>query len=169
MKGLHQGLSRLADQITQTASQSAQQVSAMSTNMEQMADRLGQVRSDAEAAARRLEARVAELEEDSRSRFAAFEAESQRVLDQRLAAVEKTANFNTNALDHALERLEAQAGIRAGDQAELQKRHAETDGAIGRIEESIERLEARTADPAVDRRLDSIERALGSLVSRWDL
>jgi localization factor PodJL len=168
VKGLHQGLSRLADQITQTASQSAQQVSTMSTNMEQMAGRLGQVRADAEAAARRLEERVAGMEDDSRGRFAAFEAECQRILDQRLSAVEKTANFNTNALDHALERLEAQAGIRAGDQAELQKRHAETDGAIGRIEESIEQLEARTADPAVDRRLDSIERALGSLVSRLE-
>jgi localization factor PodJL len=82
--------------------------------------------------------------------------------------VEKAAQFNTNALDHALERLEAQAGVRAGDQAELQKRHAETDGAISRIEESIERLETKTSDPQVERRLDSIERALGSLVSRLE-
>ncbi len=168
VKGLHQGLSRLADQITQTANQSAQQVTAISGNLEQMAGRLGQVRTEVEATTRRLEARVSAIEEESRNRFSAFEAEIQRNLDQRLAAVEKSAQFNTNALDHALERLEAQAGIRAGDQAELQKRHAETDGAISRIEESIERLEARTSDPAMERRLDSIERALGSLVSRLE-
>ena len=133
-----------------------------------MAGRIGQVRSDVEGTTRRLEARVAEVEEETRNRFAAFEAETARTLDQRLAAVEKASHFNTNALDHALERLEAQAGVRAGDQAELQKRHAETDGAISRVEESLERLEAENADPALERRLDSIERALGSLVSRLE-
>jgi localization factor PodJL len=168
VKALHQGLSRLADQITQTATQSAQQAAIVAGNLEQMAGRIGQVRSDVEGTTRRLEARVAEVEEETRNRFAAFEAETARTLDQRLAAVEKASHFNTNALDHALERLEAQAGVRAGDQAELQKRHAETDGAISRVEESLERLEAENADPALERRLDSIERALGSLVSRLE-
>jgi localization factor PodJL len=168
VKALHQGLSRLADQITQTASQSAQQVSTISGGMEQLANRLGQVRSESEAAARRTDARVSAMEEENRTRFAAFEAETGRTLDQRLAAVEKASHFNTNALDHALERLEAQAGVRAGDQAELQKRHAETDGAISRLEESLEALEARSADTSLERRLDSIERALGSLVSRLE-
>ena len=200
VKALHQGLSRLADQITQTASQSAQQVSTMSGGMEQLANRLGQVRSDSEAATRRTDARVAAMEEENRTRFAAFEAETARTLDQRLAAVEKASHFNTNALDHALERLESQAGVRAGDQAELQKRHAETDGAISRLEESLDALEARnageqaelqkrhaetdgaisrleeslealdtrSANTTLERRLDSIERALGSLVSRLE-
>ena len=168
VKALHQGLSRLADQITQTANQSAQQVSAISGNMEQLAGRLGQVRTDVEATARRLEARVAAAEEESRNRFAAFEAETGRTLDQRLAAVEKASQFNTNALDHALERLEAHAGLRAGDQSEFQRRHAETDGAISRLEESVEQLDARSTDPSLERRLDSIERALGSLVSRLE-
>ena len=186
VKALHQGLSRLADQITQTATQSAQQAAIVAGNLEQMAGRLGQVRSDVEGTARRLEDRLAEVEQDTRSRFAAFEAETTRTLNQRLAAVEtasqsgstsldqriaameKAAQFNTNALDHALERLEAQAGVRAGDQAELQKRNAETDGAIGHIEETLERLQAEHADPALERRLDSMERALGSLVSRLE-
>jgi len=78
------------------------------------------------------------MEEESGNRFAAFVAETARTLDQRLAAVEESSQFNTNALDHALERLEAQASARAGEQAELQKRHAETDGAISRLEESLE-------------------------------
>ena len=69
VKGLHQGLSRLADQISQTANQSAQQVTAISGNMEQMAGRLGQVRTEVEATTRRLEARVSGIEEESHSRF----------------------------------------------------------------------------------------------------
>ena len=44
VKGLHQGLSRLADQIGHTASQSATQVSALTSNLEQLAARLGQAR-----------------------------------------------------------------------------------------------------------------------------
>ena len=164
VKGLHLGLSRLADQISQAANQSAQQVAAISGNLEQMAGWLGQVRTEFEATTRRLEARVSAIEEKTNTGISAFDAEIQRNLDQRLVAVEKSVQFNTNAL----EQLEAQAGIRAGDQAELQKRHAETDGAISRIEESIKRLEAHNDDPAMERRLDSIERALGSLVSRME-
>ena len=41
VKALHHGLSRLADQITHTANQSAQQVSSISGNLEQLAGRLG--------------------------------------------------------------------------------------------------------------------------------
>ncbi len=162
--GLHQGLSRLADQISQTANQSAQQVSAISSNLEQMAEWLGQVHTEVEAATRRLDARVSVIEEKTHTGFSAFEVEIQRDLDQRLVAVEKSAQFNANAL----EQLEAQASIRAGYQAELQKRHAEADGAISRIEENIERLEAHNDDPAIERRLDSIERALASLVTRLE-
>src|SRR5580704_11935262 len=44
VKALHSGLSRLADQITQTANQSAGQVSALTGNLEQLAGRVGQVR-----------------------------------------------------------------------------------------------------------------------------
>jgi localization factor PodJL len=168
VKALHQGLSRLADQITQTANQSAQQVSSLSGSLEQLAGRLGQVRSEVETTAQRLESRVAAAEEETRTRFAAFEAQTARALDQRLAALEKASQFNTNALDHALERLEAQAGLRAADQAEIQKRHAETGGAISRLEESVERLDARGADPALERRLDGIERALANLVSQLE-
>jgi localization factor PodJL len=223
VKALHQGLSRVADQISHNATQSAQQVTAISGNLEQMANRLGQVRSDVEAVSNRLEARIsqiqdeyrghfsrieeetksriskieeenqsrfskieeettgriAKIEEENRSRLshiqeetkeriAAFETETQRGLDQRLAAVEKAAQYNTNALDHALERLEAQTETRAGDQVELQKHHAEIGGAISRIEETLEKLEAQPADPQVDKRLDSLERALSSLVNRLE-
>jgi len=41
VKALHQGLSRLADQITETANQSATQISSLSGNLETLAGRLG--------------------------------------------------------------------------------------------------------------------------------
>ena len=46
--------------------------------------------------------------------------------DARLAAAEKTAQFNTNALDHALEKIETSANQRATDQVEIQRRAAQT-------------------------------------------
>ena len=55
VKGLHQGLSRLADQIGHTANQSATQVSTLTSNLEQLAIRLGQARADAENATRALD------------------------------------------------------------------------------------------------------------------
>ena len=140
VKGLHQGLSRLADQITQTANQSAAQVTSLAGNLEQLATRLGQARAEAETA--------------------------NKALDQRLGAVEKAAQFSTNALDHALEKLEAQSTIRAGDLADLQKRDTATEVTIMRLEESIGRLEKR--EPVMERRLESIERSLGGIVARLD-
>ena len=142
VKALHQGLSRLADQITQTANQSATQVSSLAGNLEQMASRVGQLRADTENAAQALE--------------------------QRLGSVEKASQFNTNALDHALEKLEAQANIRAGDLAEAQKRETQTEVTIMRLEENLSRLENKSHDPALDRRLDGMDRALADIARRLE-
>jgi localization factor PodJL len=163
VKALHQGLSRLADQITQTANQSATQVSALTGNMEQLAGRVGQVRSDVESNTQALEQlthRVGQVRSD-------IEAATQP-LEQRLGSVEKASQFNTNALDHALERLEAQANIRAGDLAEAQKRETQSEVTIMRLEENLSRLEAKGHDPALDRRLEGIDRALGDIVTRLE-
>src|ERR1700761_8817786 len=62
VKGLHQGLSRLADQIGQTASHSSTQISTVASNLEQLAARLGQARADAEEAAWALEVRMVSAE-----------------------------------------------------------------------------------------------------------
>src|SRR5579871_2972294 len=67
VKGLHQGLSRLADQITTTASQSASQISALAGNVESVASQAGQARSEAEAATRAFEQRIAQIDERVRS------------------------------------------------------------------------------------------------------
>ena len=142
VKALHQGLSRLADQITATANNSATQVTTLTANLEQLAGRVGQARVDSEDADKALEARI--------------------------AAAEKTTQFNTNALDHALEKIEANANQRATDQVESQRRHAQAEESLNRLEDSIARLEMRLPDAAFERRLDGIEHSLGGMTQRLE-
>jgi localization factor PodJL len=137
VKALHQGLSRLADQITQSASQSASQISQLASNFEQLAARVGQARVDSE--------------------------DADKALEQRLSSAEKSAQFNTNALDHALEKIEAGANQRATDQVESQRRAAQTEESLNRLEDSIARLEMRLPDAAFERRLDDIEQSVEQL------
>ncbi len=145
IKGLHTGLSRLADQITQNAGQSATQISSLADNLEAVAGRLGQARSDAEGTARSLESRMASL-------------------DDRIYMVEKAAQSTAQALERALEKLDAHAA----PDPESERREAATAGAIARLEENVSRLETRGPDPDIDRRLTGIERNLGDLVERFD-
>src|SRR5665213_2632990 len=126
VKALHQGLSRLADQITATANNSASQVVQLTSNLEQMASRVGQARVDSEEGDKALDQRISATE---------------RALDARLSTAEKTAQFNTNALDHALEKIEASANQRATDQVENQRRGAAHEESLNRLEDSIARLE----------------------------
>ena len=274
VKALHQGLSRLADQITQTSNQSASQVSALAGNIEQLATRLGQLRADSESQGNVLEQRIAAVEKVSQINYnaldhvradseeadrslalriadvqsdierlshdnagalerlrseseAASNALDQRLgsvekglqagmnaldrtrseqqtsvgaleqrldsiekdleagasnlnrarseqqatvstLEQRLDSVEKASQLNANALDHVTEKLEAQAGSRAGDLAEAQKQKTNAEVAIMRLEENLGRLEQRGHDPVIDRRLDGFDRSLAELAAKTE-
>jgi localization factor PodJL len=153
VKALHQGLSRLADQITATANNSAGQVMQLTSNLEQLASRLGQARVDSENADRALDQRI-----DA----------SEKQTDARLSAVEKSAQFNTNALDHALEKIEASANQRATDQVENQRKAAAHEESLNRLEDSIARLEMRLPDAEFERRLDNIERSVNGMADRLE-
>jgi localization factor PodJL len=160
VKALHQGLSRLADQITATANNSATQVTQLAGNLEQLAGRVGQARVDAEDSHRQLEDGQRQLED--RINITAT------TLEQRLSGTEKTAQFNTNALDHALEKIEANANQRATDQVENQRRAAQSEESLNRLEDSIARLEMRLPDAEFERRLDGIERSVGGMADRLE-
>jgi localization factor PodJL len=164
VKALHQGLSRLADQITATANNSASQVMTLTANLEQLADRVGQARVDSEDADKALEARI---DASQHAAEAGLDALSHST-DARLSSVEKTAQFNTSALDHALERIEASATQRASDQVESQKRAAQHEETMHRLEDSIARLEMRLPDADFERRLDGIERSTSSMADRLE-
>jgi len=164
VKALHQGLSRLADQITATANNSASQVVQLTSNLEQMASRVGQMRVDSENAEKALDQRI-----DASERALGVRLEtSEKALDGRLSAAEKTAQFNTNALDHALEKIEASANQRATDQVENQRRSAQHEESLNRLEDSIARLEMRLPDAEFERRLDGIERSVSGMADRLE-
>jgi len=145
VKGLHTGLSRLADQITQTATQSATQIGSLADNLEAVAGRLGEARNDAEDTARHFESRMT-------------------ALDDRVYMVEKSAQNTSAALERALEKLEAHAAQKPEDV----RRNAETSDAIARLEDNVSRLDARGTDPLIDKRLDGIEKNLGDLIERLE-
>jgi localization factor PodJL len=167
VKALHQGLSRLADQIGQTATQSATQVTAVTQSLDQLAHRLGQVREDAEHGDTLLGARITESDARTEARLGDADLRFANT-DTRLANIEKTVQFATNALDHTLEKLEAQANQRANDQVEWQRRAGIAEENIVRLEETVARLERAGSDPAVDRRLDGIENSLHGMVARLE-
>jgi len=145
VKGLHQGLSRLADQISATANQSATQISALANNLESVAGRAGQARSESEAATRAFEQRISQI-------------------DERVRGVERLMQASQETIQHALTGLDA----RRDEDAAAARRASETAIAITRLEDKLARLEARGADPALDRRLSGIERSLSEIAARFD-
>ncbi|HTT98217.1 MAG TPA: hypothetical protein VMF58_09220 [Rhizomicrobium sp.] len=146
VKGLHTGLERLADQLSQNANQSASQISALATNLEAIAGRVGESRADSESTAQILEQRIA-------------------ALDDRIYAVEKAAQTNASAVERAIEALEA---AHRDHGAAAEHREAATSGVIARMQDSVNALEARGADPEIDRRLSGIEHSLSTIAERLD-
>ncbi|MBL6852632.1 MAG: SEL1-like repeat protein [Alphaproteobacteria bacterium] len=179
IKGLHQGLSRLADQITTTANHSASQIATLANSLEALAGRLAQARQEAEHTSHQLEQRISQL--DARvaqvshidrqinqidNQVAQIDQRLSHVsaLDDRLRSVERGMQSNSDAVSHALESIEA----RKDEEANQLRRDAETAGAIARLEDNFSRLEMRGPDPALDRRLSGIERSLSDIVTRFD-
>jgi localization factor PodJL len=176
VKALHQGLSRLADQMTASTGNSADQVVQLTSNLEQLAARVGQARLDMEGADKALEARINDsaaamgnrLDAIDRSMDARISALEPRIsaVDARVSTVEKMAQFNTNALDHALEKIETSANQRATDQVEIQQRAGRHEETLHKLEDSIARLEMRLPDAQFERRLDGIERSVGGMAGQ---
>jgi localization factor PodJL len=127
VKGLHQGLTRVADQVSQTANHSATQISSLADNLESVAGRMTTTRQDLDAVARAVDSRHAHMED-------------------RLRGVEKLVETNADDIT----------------------RVAANTSAVARLEASIGRLEGRTTDPAVERRLSGIERTLSDVAARLD-
>src|SRR3984885_9642229 len=75
VKALHQGLSRLADQITSTANNSATQLVQLTNNLEKLAGHVGQMWEDSENAVKALDMRI---------------DNTGHALDQRIDSAERT-------------------------------------------------------------------------------
>jgi localization factor PodJL len=179
IKGLHQGLSRLADQISNTAGQSATQISSLANNLEALAARLAQARSDSEHATQNVGQRVVDMDHrlgDMDNRLGDRVAEmdhhlaqlDQRMshvsaIDERLRAVERATQASNDVLTHAVQSIEA----RKDEEAVALRRDADTASAIARLEDNLSRLDNRGPDPGIDRRLSGIERSLTDIITRF--
>jgi localization factor PodJL len=138
VKGLHEGLSRLADQFSASARQSGAQIASVAENVDAIAGKVAEARSDAANAARALEQRIAAVEQRVK------EAES---------GGRAAGQFN-----QTLDRLNSR----------LSTSEAQTAGAMARLEDSVAKLETRGPDPALDRRLQGIEHALSDIAGRLE-
>ena len=141
IKALHLGLSRLADQMSSTATQSTTQIASLVDNVEALANKLSQVRLEADNSSHMMGGRLATVE-------------------TRLRHVEQNEGQSAalTQVSDTLDRLTAR--FSASD--------AQNQGTIARLEEQLARLEARAQDPASDRRLQTIEHALSDVAARLD-
>jgi localization factor PodJL len=139
VKALHQGLSRLADQMTETANQSAAQISNLASNLETVAGRVTQARQDAMAASQTLETRLG-------------------TIDERVRAVEAASQTHASTIDRALMAIEDQKRL----PSPMEAVHRLED----RLEDGLRRMDERGPDPSVDRRLSGVERTMSDLIDR---
>jgi localization factor PodJL len=152
VRGLHQGLSRLADQIAKTATESAGQVGMIAQNVEMLANKLAQVRDEAALNSQVMDGRMSALSErmrlaeervdsDSRSgeveRIGEIVQSLERTIDSiadRLAATEMLAiNFARveTKVDGAEERM----------QEAMAKQLKAIEGSLAAVGERIEQAE----------------------------
>ena len=135
VRGLHKGLSHLADQFGQATARSGGQTSSLARNLEQLALRLVQARADAEAAAQALEA--------------------------HLGQVEETQAFANVTIEQILERIEAQTETHDQDMADLRRRGGAQQEALAGMESRLAALEE--PDLALEQRLQAIEQVLNAI------
>ena len=164
IKALHLGLSRLAEQVTNTAGHSTTQIAQVTDNLEKLAGHVGQIWEDTDSAAQLLERRIDVSEQGLAQRI----ANAERAIEARVAAVEKIAQFNHNALDHALERLEASDDQRVADEAEGQRRVTLQEENVRHLQDSIARVESLLPGPELDTRLGGVERSVQDLADRFE-
>lgn len=177
VKALHEGLSRVADQIAQTASQSAAQIAALADNVDSIATQLAETRQATDATAQATDATAQAVE----ARFAS--------LDERLRVVERSAFSSASALDHTMENVETLRATKDSLEAELRQHstalsqvqesfeqfraHSSIDestraGALANLEERFSELQSQHAENPLDLRLQGIEHVLSDIMSRLE-
>lgn len=158
VRGLHQGLSRLADQIARTANESSTQVSSLAANVEALAGKLTSTRDESTKSTQALEMRMAQLAE-------------------RVHAAEESSENAMKALRTALGLFESRLAS-AEPKAEEAARHA---SAIQNLERTVDEIAQRVTGAEtrasgseekmhdeLGRHLSAIERSLDTIVQRLE-
>lgn len=192
VKALHQGLSRLADQLSQTAGQSATQIAALAGNVELLASKFIEARADAENVARAFDERVTAAE--AQTRHAEIQArlhidtlekaiaaipphgaieDLARALEERVGAVEKrveeaerAAEARADSLDRVLAGISESEDARKRIETELQ-RHV---SGLKQLNDTLDHLSARvTVDSAASAgTMARLEQSVAKLETRSD-
>jgi localization factor PodJL len=160
VKALHQGLSRLADQITETANQSATQISNLASNLETVAGRVGQARQDAQGTAKALEAQLGTLED-------------------RLRILELNVQTAQSSASQALEAIEAQKsgpqpmdaiGKLEDSLKNLESRESEVgaDRRLAGIERALAEVTVRIEQQATNAALVPLEESVRKIATRLE-
>jgi localization factor PodJL len=149
IKALHLGLSRLADQITETANRSAAHAEQLAASIESVAGKLSQSQSENQRNSHALENRIEALTAHVDT-IAAGMAETRsdaehdrRAIDERVAAMEsrvhsaeRAALASVDAIEKALVEIQVSQTARKTDEAEIHHH----DAALTQLSESLDRL-----------------------------
>ncbi len=148
VRGLHQGLSRLADQIARTATESSGQINALAGNLDTLSEKIVATRSESHRLAGDLEDRLNQLTE-------------------RLARSEGTEERVQEAMGRLTERLTRSEERVEGTEERIQEAMGRLAERLARSEERVDGAEERVQE-AMGRHLTSIERNLEGLAERLD-
>ena len=152
VRGLHQGLSRLADQIAKTASESTGQITTLASNVEVLAGKIATARDESKHLGQFVEEQLVALGERVKQNEERIASSTQ--LEERLKHIE--------------ERLASSSRV------EERLSHVETRIASSRLEENLGKLEARVnsaeerMQEALGRHLAAIERNLEHIGARLE-
>src|SRR6185503_9744502 len=181
VRGLHQGLSRLAEQIARTASESSEHIAALTANLDTMAGKLGSTRDDlmrleqsVEERLTALAGRLSTVEENTQpagrveetvtqlhSRLDSAEERLQQGLSEHLAAIERNLHGITAKLE---------AAERSGDEAQTLIREN-----LRHLSQRLEATEKRSKDNWTEwksgfteaaKRIERLESESGTKVAR---
>jgi localization factor PodJL len=170
VKALHQGLSRLADQMSQTAHQSASQTAALAGSIEQVAAKLIEARGDVDHVSAVLDDRIAVI--DARVRNSERDAQIQASVAEKAMATVDAAQDARRSFDNELQRQSA--GLSQLNEtldkltARFDAGEAQYAGTMARLEESFSQLHAKGPDTNSENRLQNIEHALSDIVLRLE-
>jgi localization factor PodJL len=148
VRGLHQGLSRLAEQIAKTTSESTNQIATLSVNVEALAGKVAVARDESDRLAQSLEEKLAALAERVKQNE-----------EERIASAQEFSLRLSQTEQHFEERL---------------KETAESVAAGGNLDETVAKLERRMTaaegrmEESLGRHLAGIERSLGDINGRLE-
>ncbi|MGH6877610.1 MAG: hypothetical protein ACREHV_09575 [Rhizomicrobium sp.] len=181
VKALHHGLSRLADQLAETAKRSAEQAAQLATGIESVAGKLAEDRAEGQASWHALEDRVAVLAANVGS-IAGKLLESRDHAERQARAIEA----RLTASEQAIEEIEAARGHEDAEKTRLETAlshlaesldlvtrrfaasEAQLSGSLARLEEQISGIDTQAGEDAVDARLQTVERTLADVEERID-